>query len=110
MPERSSAFLSTGRAQRGLTPRARRCMMRAARRAGRMRERLSTMPTPILEVDDVRKNYGTQEALKGVSFCVMDGDMFGLLGPNGAGKTTLLSIISTLLEASAGEVRLLGKK
>jgi ABC-2 type transport system ATP-binding protein len=68
------------------------------------------MPTPILEVDAVRKNYGTQEALKGVSFCVMDGDMFGLLGPNGAGKTTLLSIISSLLEPSAGEVRLLGEK
>jgi ABC-2 type transport system ATP-binding protein len=66
------------------------------------------MATPILEVDDVRKSYGALEALKGVSFQVEDGDMFGLLGPNGAGKTTLLSIISTLLEPSAGEVRLLG--
>jgi ABC-2 type transport system ATP-binding protein len=71
---------------------------------------VSPMATPILEVDDVRKSYGKQEALKGLSFQVEDGDMFGLLGPNGAGKTTLLSIISTLLEPSAGEVRLFGER
>jgi ABC-2 type transport system ATP-binding protein len=68
------------------------------------------MATPILEVDDVRKSYGPLEALKGVSFQVEVGDMFGLLGPNGAGKTTLLSIISTLLEPSSGAVRLLGER
>jgi ABC-2 type transport system ATP-binding protein len=67
------------------------------------------MATPILEVADVHKNYGAHEALRGVSFHVADGEMFGLLGPNGAGKTTLLSIISTLLEPSAGEVRMLGE-
>jgi ABC-2 type transport system ATP-binding protein len=68
------------------------------------------MATPILEVDAVRKSYGPLEALKGVSFQVDVGDMFGLLGPNGAGKTTLLSIISTLLEPSSGAVRLLGER
>ncbi len=65
---------------------------------------------PLLEVDQVRKEYGAAVALEAVSFQVQDGEMFGLLGPNGAGKTTLLSILSCLLEASSGEVRLLDQR
>src|ERR1700720_4881743 len=65
---------------------------------------------PFLEVIDVRKRFGATVALDGVSFQVAQGEMFGLLGPNGAGKTTLLSILSCLLEATAGEVRLLGQR
>jgi ABC-2 type transport system ATP-binding protein len=60
--------------------------------------------TPLLEVRDVRKNYGALTALDGVSFSVMRGELFGLLGPNGAGKTTLLSILSCLGEPTSGEV------
>ena len=62
-----------------------------------------------LEVLDLRKNYGPTKALDGVSFSVREGELFGLLGPNGAGKTTLLSILSCLLEATAGEIRLEGR-
>ena len=65
--------------------------------------------TPLLEVNQVRKQYGATVALEGVSFQVFAGEIFGLLGPNGAGKTTLLSILSCLLEATSGEVRLLGQ-
>ncbi|MFN4259881.1 MAG: ABC transporter ATP-binding protein [Gemmataceae bacterium] len=67
------------------------------------------MTPPVLEVIDVRKSYGATLALDGVRFQVAEGEMFGLLGPNGAGKTTLLSILSCLLRADAGEVRLLGR-
>src|SRR5205807_213152 len=65
---------------------------------------------PLLEVLDVHKRYGALVALAGVSFAVQEGEMFGLLGPNGVGKTTLLSIVAGLMEATSGEVRLLGRR
>lgn len=68
------------------------------------------MADPLLSIHDVRKQYGDFAALNGVSFDAASGELFGLLGPNGAGKTTLLSIISCLMEASSGEVRILGRK
>jgi ABC-2 type transport system ATP-binding protein len=58
----------------------------------------------MLEVRDLRKNYGPTTALAGVSFKVGAGEMFGLLGPNGAGKSTLMSIVCGLLDPSAGQV------
>jgi ABC-2 type transport system ATP-binding protein len=65
---------------------------------------------PILEVIDVYKRYGSTVALDGVRFEVEAGELFGLLGPNGAGKTTLLSLLSCLLEADSGELRIDGTR
>ena len=64
------------------------------------------MTAAFLEVIELCKQYGSRRALDQVSFAVAPGEMFGLLGPNGAGKTTLLSIVSCLLGADGGEVRL----
>jgi ABC-2 type transport system ATP-binding protein len=65
--------------------------------------------TAFLEIDQLRKNYGTHEALRGISFTVEEGELFGLLGPNGAGKTTCMSILSCLMDATSGRARLLGR-
>ncbi len=62
----------------------------------------------VLEVRGLRKFYGHFEALKGISFEVREGEIFGLIGPNGAGKTTTLRIVATLLAMSGGQVKLLG--
>jgi ABC-2 type transport system ATP-binding protein len=66
------------------------------------------MNNALLVVDDIRKRFGRLDALKGVSFSVAEGELFGLLGPNGAGKTTLISILSCLLAPSAGTASLDG--
>jgi ABC-2 type transport system ATP-binding protein len=58
----------------------------------------------IIEVKNLVKNYGSFEAVKGISFEVRQGEIFGLLGPNGAGKSTTLEIIETLREKTSGEV------
>ena len=60
----------------------------------------------ILSVDNLRKNYGRIQALKGVSFSVPPGSVFGILGPNGSGKTTLLGLISDILKPTAGTYKL----
>ena len=58
----------------------------------------------IISVKDLEKRYGNFEAVKGISFDVMDGEIFGLLGPNGAGKSTTLEIIETLRDKTSGTV------
>ncbi len=58
----------------------------------------------IISVRNLKKNYGDFEAVKGISFDVKRGEIFGLLGPNGAGKSTTLEIIETLRQKTSGEV------
>jgi ABC-2 type transport system ATP-binding protein len=60
----------------------------------------------ILTVENLHKNYGPIQALKGVSFSVPQGSVFGILGPNGSGKTTLLGIILNVLKATSGSFKL----
>lgn len=62
------------------------------------------MSQPIIKVIDLHKKYGDFEAVKGLSFEVLRGEIFGLLGPNGAGKSTTLEIIETLREKTSGKV------
>ena len=62
------------------------------------------MLNPIIKVENLTKKYGDFEAVKGLSFEVYAGEIFGLLGPNGAGKSTTLEIIETLREKSSGTV------
>ncbi|AFY01774.1 ABC transporter ATP-binding protein [Bdellovibrio bacteriovorus] len=63
-----------------------------------------------LEITDLRKTYrgGTVEAVKGMTFSVKPGEIFGLLGPNGAGKTTIISTITTLEKPTSGTVKVFG--
>jgi ABC-2 type transport system ATP-binding protein len=58
----------------------------------------------IIQVNDLVKKYGDFEAVKGISFDVTEGEIFGLLGPNGAGKSTTLEIIETLRPKTSGKV------
>src|SRR6187399_1001810 len=62
------------------------------------------MKETIIKVKELVKNYGNFQAVKGISFDVLEGEIFGLLGPNGAGKSTTLEIIETLREKTSGEV------
>jgi len=61
-----------------------------------------------IEVKNLVKRYGEFEAVKGVSFSVEKGEIFGLIGPNGAGKTTILRILATLIKKSDGEAKIFG--
>ena len=58
----------------------------------------------IISVKDLVKDYGDFHAVKGISFDVYEGEVFGLLGPNGAGKSTTLEIIETLRAKTSGEI------
>jgi ABC-2 type transport system ATP-binding protein len=62
-----------------------------------------------IEVDGLRKAYGEHEAVRGVSFAVERGEVFGLLGPNGAGKTTTVEILEGYRTRDAGTVRVLDR-
>jgi ABC-2 type transport system ATP-binding protein len=62
----------------------------------------------VIEVDRLRKTYGSLTAVNDISFTAEPGEIFGLLGPNGAGKTTTIGCISGLLTPAAGHVRIMG--
>jgi ABC-2 type transport system ATP-binding protein len=63
---------------------------------------------PAIEVTDLRKSYGANEVLRGISFSIAEGEVFGLLGPNGAGKTTTVEILEGYRSHDAGSVSVLG--
>jgi ABC-2 type transport system ATP-binding protein len=61
-----------------------------------------------ISVRDLRKSYGESEALRGISFEIKEGEVFGLLGPNGAGKTTTIEILEGYRTRDGGDVDVLG--
>lgn len=64
---------------------------------------------PEISIENIKKTLGGREILKGISFTVEKGDIFGYLGPNGAGKTTTIRILLGLFQASSGKVKVLGQ-
>jgi ABC-2 type transport system ATP-binding protein len=62
-----------------------------------------------IRVEGLRKHYGSYEALRGISFEIRQGEVFGLLGPNGAGKTTTVEILEGYRRPDGGEARVLGE-
>ena len=68
------------------------------------------MSEAVLELTDVKKNYGNHKVLKGVNMTVNKGDIYGLIGKNGAGKTTLFKVVLGLSALSGGKVSILGAR
>jgi ABC-2 type transport system ATP-binding protein len=70
---------------------------------------MSAGSTPsVVQVRDLRRRFGQLEAVKGVTFDVGEGEVFGFLGPNGAGKTTTINMLCTLLRPTAGSATVNG--
>jgi ABC-2 type transport system ATP-binding protein len=69
---------------------------------------MTTPSTPAIATVGLRKSFGDQVVLDGIDLQVAEGTIFALLGPNGAGKTTTVNILSTLITADAGDVRVAG--
>jgi ABC-2 type transport system ATP-binding protein len=67
-----------------------------------------TASAPAIEVHDLRKSFDALEAVRGVSFEVAPGEVFGFLGPNGAGKTTTINMLCTLAKPTGGSARVAG--
>ncbi len=66
------------------------------------------MANPVLQVENLVKRYGEVEAVRGVSFSVDEGEVFGLLGPNGAGKTSTIEVLEGLRVADGGSATVCG--
>lgn len=69
----------------------------------------SNVPTPVIEVRNLRKSYGSFEAVCGLNFTVYKGDVFGFLGPNGAGKSTTIRMMTTLIHPTGGDISFFGQ-
>jgi branched-chain amino acid transport system ATP-binding protein len=67
------------------------------------------MSAPLLKVTDLKKSYGAIQAVGGVSFEVMPGEIFGVIGPNGSGKTTMFNSVLGQISPDAGSIELHGK-
>jgi ABC-type multidrug transport system ATPase subunit len=64
--------------------------------------------SPAVKMADVKKSFGSVEAVRNISWEIPAGEIFGLLGPNGAGKTTTINMVSSLLEPDSGHLSVFG--
>ena len=64
----------------------------------------------LVELKNIKKNYGSKEAVKDLSFQIKENEVLGLLGPNGCGKTTTIGMILGLLKPTSGEILIDNKK
>ena len=64
----------------------------------------------LVEVQNLKKNYGSKEAVKNISFEIKENEILGLLGPNGSGKTTTIGMMLGLLKPSGGKILINGMK
>ena len=64
----------------------------------------------LVEVKNIKKNYGKNEAVKGISFNIKEDEILGLLGPNGSGKTTTIGMLLGLLKPTSGKILINGQK
>src|SRR2546426_11849951 len=62
----------------------------------------------MIQVEELTRSFGRIEAVRGISFAVEEGEVFGFLGPNGAGKTTTINVLCTLLHPTSGSARVNG--
>ena len=72
--------------------------------------RAAPRPEVVLRVEGLRKSYGTNEVIRGLSFEIRRGECFGLLGPNGAGKTTTLRCCLGLIDPDGGTIKMVGEE
>jgi ABC-2 type transport system ATP-binding protein len=82
--------------------------MTAPAQSGRATNGSGSTAPEAMAVEKIVKRYGDFEAVKGISFSVADGEIFGLLGPNGAGKSTLIRMMTTLIPVTAGKAIVAG--
>lgn len=68
------------------------------------------MNKPVIEINNLKKSFSDFKALKGINLQIKQGEIVGLLGPNGAGKTTTLKILTGLLSADEGSIRIMGRE
>lgn len=70
----------------------------------------SSIMSEVIKIENLKKSYGSIEAVKDVSLSIEDGEMFGLVGPDGAGKTTTIRVLCGLLKADSGNVEILNSE
>ena len=68
-----------------------------------------SVSNPVIEVGQLKKSFTSHPALKGITFSVNQGEVFGFLGPNGAGKTTTIRSLMQLINPDSGSIKLFGQ-